>query len=458
MKIFNTLTRKLEDFVPLEEGKVKMYVCGPTPYDKSHIGHARTYIFFDLVRRFFEFKGFEVKLVINLTDIDDKILRRAKELGSWQVVGDIYSRYFFWMLEKLRIKEPFTFPRVSNHIQEIIELVQILLEKGYAYRLSDGIYFDTSKFKDYGKLSKIDLSSEKVSRIEPNPNKRNPADFALWKFAKPNEPFWYAPFGNGRPGWHIECSAMSSKYLGKQFDIHGGGADLIFPHHENEIAQSEAAFGVKPWVRYWMHVAFLTINKEKMSKSKGNIIGIDEVLTKFEPEVLRFYLLSAHYRTQLDFTWQKLSTAKQQLEKISRAYFEVLQRLEANDFGSADERKAIDQAFEAMIKALENDFHTPKAYVEINRVADLVLSKELDEASLKEAKEFFDAVNEIFAFLPEPNWSKREKELVKLLLELRQIFRRRKEFEISDKIRAKLKELGIEVQDIGERSVARFLR
>jgi len=340
VKIYNTLSREIEDFVPIHPEKVGMYVCGPTPYDKSHIGHARTYIFFDFLRRFLEFKGYRVKLVINLTDIDDKIIKRAREFDSWQVVGDVYSRYFFWMLEKLRIKPPLTFPRVSNHIQEIIQLVQILLDKGYAYKLDDGIYFDTSKFPDYGKLSRVDLKSEKVSRIEPNPNKRNPADFALWKFRKENEPFWYAPFGEGRPGWHIECSAMSSRYLGEQFDIHGGGADLIFPHHENEIAQSEAAFGKKPWVRYWVHVAFLTIDRTKMSKSLGNIIGVDELLERVEPEIVRYYLLSAHYRTQLDFTWEKMEKAREQWRKIVKAYYEVLQRIENNNVGSrANERE-----------------------------------------------------------------------------------------------------------------------
>jgi len=447
VRIYNTLTREVEEFIPLEKGKVKMYVCGPTPYDKSHIGHARTYIFFDFFRRFLEFEGFKVNLVINITDIDDKIIKKSRDFESWQQVADIYSRYFLEMLKKLRVKPPLTFPRVTNHIQEIIELVQLLLEKGYAYRLDDGIYFDTSKFADYGKLSRVDLKAEKVSRIEPNPNKRNPADFALWKFRKPGEPFWQAPFGSGRPGWHIECSAMSSKYLGKQFDIHGGGADLIFPHHENEIAQSEAAFEVKPWVRYWVHVAFLTINREKMSKSLGNIIGVDEILKKYEPEVLRYYLLSAHYRTQLDFTWEKLEKAKEQWRKIVRAAFEIWRREKEEDFGKEDARRELSNIFRRMIEALENDLHTPKAYAEMHEIADVVLSRDLDRKSVKKAREIFTAIDSIFAIIPPEIFDEKKYLLAKLATSLREELRKRGEYKISDRAREELRKAGIEVQD-----------
>lgn len=290
--VYNTLSKTKEIFKPLEPPLVKIYVCGPTPYDHTHVGHARTYISFDLIRRYLEYKGYSVYHVMNITDIDDKIIRRARELNiEWTEIPKIYTKEFLDVLNKLNIKMPHVMPRVTEHINDIIEFIKILIDKGYAYESSGSVYFEVDKFPDYGKLSGIARREEWRQEEDVIKEKKKPYDFALWKKAKPGEPYWESPWGPGRPGWHIECSVMSSRYLGSQFDIHGGGRDLIFPHHENEIAQSEAYFGVKPWVKYWIHVGYLTIQGEKMSKSLGNIIPVYEVLSKYEPEVLRLYLL-----------------------------------------------------------------------------------------------------------------------------------------------------------------------
>ncbi len=447
VKLFNTLSREIEDFKPIQSGKVGMYVCGPTTYDKSHIGHARTYVFFDFFRRFLEFKKFDVNFIINLTDIDDKIIKKAGKNQEWQTVTDIYSRYFIWMLEKLRIKMPTTFPRVTNHMQEIIEFIQELLDEKKVYTLDDGLYFDTSTFKEYGKLSKVNLSDKNISKIENVKEKRNPADFAVWKFKKKDEPYWFAPFGEGRPGWHIECSAMSKRYLGEQFDIHGGGMDLIFPHHENELAQSECLLKKGNWVNHWMHVAYLTIDKTKMSKSLKNFIGMEELFDVYSPEVIRFYLLSAHYRTQLDFTYDKLKKAKEQWEKIIRAWYTVLQRMENKTFGGDDLSKEILHEFDHVIEALENDLKTPIAYKYINFMAAMALSNDLDETSTKYAKQAFEKLDAIFAFLPKKSWTKKEGILAQSLADMREQFRELKRFDLSDKIRDKLTEQGIKIED-----------
>ncbi|HIQ02936.1 MAG TPA: cysteine--tRNA ligase, partial [Desulfurococcales archaeon] len=273
--VFNTLSKRKELFEPLQPPLVKMYVCGPTPYDHTHVGHVRTYISFDLIRRYLEFKGYSVYHVMNITDIDDKIIRKAKELNvDWTEVPKKYTKEFLEVLNKLNIKLPHVMPKVTEHIKDIINFIKVLIDKGYAYESHGSVYFEVDKFPDYGKLSGITRREEWRQEEEVVREKKKPYDFALWKKAKPGEPYWNSPWGPGRPGWHIECSVMSSRYLGRQFDIHGGGRDLIFPHHENEIAQSEAYFGVKPWVKYWIHVGYLTIRGEKMSKSLGNIIPV----------------------------------------------------------------------------------------------------------------------------------------------------------------------------------------
>ncbi|MBR9679796.1 MAG: cysteine--tRNA ligase [Candidatus Altiarchaeota archaeon] len=457
MQIYNSLSRKIEDFKTIEKNKVKMYVCGPTPYDHNHIGHARTYIFFDFLRRYLEFRGMKVDLIMNLTDVDDKIIEQSKKFKSWQMVSDIYSREFFGMLKDLRIKPPMSFPRVTNHIQEIIELVHLLMDKGFAYQTNDGIYFDISKFPDYGKLSGRDLKDPSISRIESSPDKKNPADFAIWKFKKPGEPSWQAKFGEGRPGWHIECSAMSSKYLGNQFDIHGGGEDLVFPHHENEIAQSEAAFGKSPWVRYWIHPAFLMIDKTKMSKSLGNIVSAAKVIEKYEPELIRYFMLRAHYKKQLDFTLDRLDSSKEQWRKLVRAWYEVIQSLENQEFGKKSAVDEMQDAEKKLISALDNDLHSPNAFVQIEFVASLVLGGGLDKKSLDKAKKFFDSIDSVFAILPKPWWSEKDKQMAGVAAELRESYRKQKLFDKSDEIRAKMMESGVILEDTSSGQRIRFI-
>jgi cysteinyl-tRNA synthetase len=320
LRIYNTMTGKKEDFVPLEPGKVKMYVCGVTVYDYCHIGHARAYVAFDMIFRYLKFSGYDVTYIRNYTDIDDKIINRAHEQGiPWNEVAERFIAEFNKDMAALDIQVPTHEPKATEHIAEIIEIVHRLVEKGYAYAIAGDVYFRVNNYSDYLKLSKRNLDDMQAgARVDVDERKENPMDFALWKGSKPGEPAWDSPWGPGRPGWHIECSAMSMKFLGETFDIHGGGKDLVFPHHENEIAQSEAANG-KQFVRYWIHNGFVNIDSEKMSKSLGNFFTIKDVLKKYDSEVLRFFLLSAHYRSPIDFCDQNLSDAESGLERIYKA-------------------------------------------------------------------------------------------------------------------------------------------
>ncbi|MHA1301901.1 MAG: cysteine--tRNA ligase, partial [Candidatus Helarchaeota archaeon] len=317
LKIFNDLTGKKEDFIPLEDNKVKMYVCGPTVYDYSHLGHARVYVFFDVVYRYLKFKGFDVIYIQNLTDIDDKIINRAIEenISIFQL-AEKYTEFYFRDMKKLNALSANFYPRATQHITDMIEAIKVLIEKGFAYESGGNVYFSVENFDSYGKLSKRPI--EELKDTEISSDKRNPKDFALWKRRKDNEPYWNSPWGPGRPGWHIECSIMAIKYLGNSIDIHGGGQDLIFPHHENEIAQSEAFTG-KKFVNFWIHNAFLTINKEKMSKSLGNFFTINEILEKRSPENLRYFLISTHYRKPIEYNEDNLDQAKNILERLYAA-------------------------------------------------------------------------------------------------------------------------------------------
>ena len=317
IRVYNTLTGKKEDFVPLHEGKVGMYVCGVTVYDLCHIGHARSAIIFDILYRYFRYRGYEVTFVRNFTDIDDKIINRANQEGvDYKTIAERYIREFGMDIRGLGLEKATIEPRATDHIPEMIELVSGLIEKGYAYPGGGDVFFSVERFKEYGKLSKRNLEEMQAgARVEIDEKKKNPLDFVLWKGSKPGEPFWESPWGKGRPGWHIECSVMSMKYLGETFDIHGGGRDLVFPHHENEIAQSEGATG-KPFARYWIHNGFININKEKMSKSLGNILTIKEVVKEWHPEVLRLFFLSSHYRSPLDYSEESLKEAKSGLDRF----------------------------------------------------------------------------------------------------------------------------------------------
>ena len=317
LRIYNTLTGQKGDFVPLHDKKVNMYVCGVTVYDLSHIGHARSTVVFDTIFRYLRYRGYEVTYVRNYTDIDDKIIKRANDEGvDYRTITDRYIREFDIDMASLGLEKPTVAPRATDHIPEMIHLVSTLVEKGFAYPSNGDVFFSVEKFQEYGKLSRRNLDEMQAgARVEIDEKKRNPLDFALWKASKPGEPFWESPWGKGRPGWHIECSVMSQKYLGDTFDIHGGGRDLIFPHHENEISQSEAATG-KPFARYWIHNGFVNINKEKMSKSLGNILTIKDIVKVWHPEVIRLFLLSQHYRSPVDFSEESLSEAKAGLDRF----------------------------------------------------------------------------------------------------------------------------------------------
>ena len=380
LRVYNTMTGAKEDFVPRVPGKVGMYVCGVTVYDHCHIGHARANVVFDVIYRYLQKSGFDVTYVRNYTDIDDKIINRANRDGvAYNEISERFIREFDRDMAALGLELPTLQPKATDHIDEIIAIVRTLIERGVAYQRGGDVYFSVEAFPGYLKLSKRNLEDMQAgARVEVDESKRNPMDFALWKEAKPGEPYWESPWGKGRPGWHIECSAMSMKYLGESFDIHGGGKDLVFPHHENEIAQSEAATG-KPFVKYWLHNGFVNINAEKMSKSLGNFFTIKEVLEKYDSEVLRFFLLSAHYRSPLDFSDQNLSEAEAGMERIYKALAGIGQVMqgaaggggaEAQPTADEAELRAKSEAFpQRFAEAMDDDFNTAQA---IGHLFDLV--------------------------------------------------------------------------------------
>jgi len=379
LRIYNTLTGKKEEFVPLHGNRVGMYVCGVTVYDLCHIGHGRSTIVFDMIYRYLQYRGYEVSYVRNFTDIDDKIIKRANQEGvDCKTIAEKYIDEFNVDMGKFNLKKPTVEPKATEHIPEMIRLVSTLVEKGFAYQSGGDVFFSVEKFKDYGKLSKRNLEEMHAgARVEIDEKKENPLDFALWKASKPGEPSWEGPWGKGRPGWHIECSVMSQKYLGETFDIHGGGKDLIFPHHENEIAQSEAATG-KPFVRYWIHNGFVNINKEKMSKSLGNILTLKDIFKDWYPEVIRLFILSHHYRSPVDFSFESLSEAKSALDRfyttLEAVQNELAKKVEglpcgvmkstpqAGGFPVLDAcRQAIESFKGRFEEAMDDDFNTAQA-------------------------------------------------------------------------------------------------
>jgi len=453
-----------------------MYVCGPTVYDYTHLGHARTYVAFDAIKRYFRLRGFNVIHVQNITDIDDKIINRARSEGKdWREIVDIYTKDYFEMLEKLKIKVDIH-PRVTEHINEIIEFIQELIDKGYAYVAPSGsVYFEVDKYPDYGSLSGLKNPEEWRQEVEVLKEKKKPYDFALWKAWKPGEPYWEAPWGRGRPGWHIECSVMSSKYLGRQFEIHGGGQDLIFPHHENERAQSEALFGVKPWVKYWLHTGYLTVHGEKMSKSLGNIIPLREAVKKWGAETLRLWLLSAHYRTQLDYSEDALEQARANLRRLRMAV-EDLRKIIGSVTPPAKltdrEVKVIttvEKTYMEFHNAMSNDFNTAKALAAIMELVRIVnrdiVPGEMYVAAVR-AYRVFEDFNYVFGVLDDVLYGvvkleheKMVEDLVNLIVRVRGELRKRKLYDIADEIRAELRRLGIQLYDYpGGKTVWRLER
>ncbi len=368
IKVYNTLTRSKEEFIPREEGNVSIYACGITPYDYAHIGNSRPAVFWDCVRRFLKYRGYRVTFIQNFTDVDDKIINRSKQSGKAPLeLAKEFSQVYLEDLAKLEVLPADQYPKVSEHIPEIIKMVQVLVEKGYAYVLNGDVYFEVAKFEEYGKLSGRNLDEMQAgARVEVNESKKNPMDFALWKAAKPGEISWESPWGLGRPGWHIECSAMSVKYLGAGFDMHGGGEDLVFPHHENEIAQSEAYLGAN-FAKYWLHNAFVTVSGERMGKSVGNFSTIRDVMGRFSPKVVRFWLVGTHYRNPISFGEEELTTAARGLERLENAKFNWEHLLKSepvseNSQSNLEEiRKVITQAREDFISGMDDDFNTPQA-------------------------------------------------------------------------------------------------
>jgi cysteinyl-tRNA synthetase len=470
LKIYNTLTRRKEKFVPIRKGKVGIYVCGPTVYDYPHIGHARTYIAFDALVRYFRHRGYKVKYVMNITNVDDKIIKRANELGEDPIeLAEKFENIFFEDMEALGIPRADFHPRVTDHIDKIIEIIKAIIENRYAYVANGDVYFSIRKVKYYGKLSRQSLTEMVAgARVEPSEKKRDPMDFALWKEAKEGEPSWDSPWGKGRPGWHIECSAMSSEYLGEQFDIHGGAMDLIFPHHENEILQSEAAFGKKPFVRYWVHTGFLNVEGEKMSKSLGNFITIRELLERYDPSAFRFFVLLSHYRSPIDFSYDALEKAKLGLERLYNA-LDYARLVEVTGIKT----NSVREAKKKFSDALDNDFNTPRAIAvlfslakEINKLDKVgddavgFLEEALDVLGLKErtglSEEARASILELIEELGGMAASTDDESLVKTIINLRNEYRRRGDYASSDRIRRKLGEVGVILEDTTQGTTWKF--
>ena len=462
LKLYNTLSRKVEEFVPLNPPSVGMYICGPTVYDYFHIGNARTFIMADIIRRYLEYKGYNVKFVMNLTDIDDKIINKSiEEKTSASEVAKRYSEAFFEDIQRLRIKPATMYPRATANIDEILGMIKTLIANGAAYNVDGNVFYDVSSFKQYGKLSgkKID-ELEVGARVEVMEEKQNPLDFALWKKSKEGEPFWTSEWGNGRPGWHIECSAMSCKHLGETFDIHAGGNDLIFPHHENEIAQSEAATR-KPFVKYWLHFGFLNINKEKMSKSLGNFFTAREVLAKYSAEAIRLFLAQAHYRGPVDFNDELLDAADKGLEKLKNIQSTINSALIKNKSEGTNPEFDFQSFEKRFTDALDEDFNTPQAVAVIFDFVKEVNRTIADKDNLH--LNFYIGVKNylittaanmlgIMSFdeKEEKQDSLLEHELIKVLIDLRLKAKSEKNFQLADEIRKKLDRLGITLKDTKE--------
>lgn len=471
IKIFNTLTGKKEVFRPIKKGKVGIYVCGPTVYDEPHIGHLRSAYIFEVIRRYFIYCGYKVKFVKNVTDIDDKIIEKARQefcspvtshqspvMDLKEKVKEVAERYlksYHQAMEAFGINPPDAEPKATEHIPEMLKIIEGLIKKGFAYEKNGDVYFRVRKFSQYGKLSHQSIE-ELISgvRVEPTETKEDFLDFALWKKAKENEPSWKTLWGEGRPGWHIECSAMSMKYLGRNFDIHGGGKDLIFPHHENEIAQSEAFTG-KRFANYWIHNGLLTINGEKMAKSLGNFISVVEILKKYHPEVLKIFFLSTHYSHPIDFSYEKMEEAKKARER----FYIFLDKVKDQKSKIRNYSLKVEKFRQGFIKAMDDDFNTPSALAVLFDLVNFG-NKNLDRKKvLSEIKKLLLDLGRIFGL-----FERKEKEgsdtlvenLMNLIIEIRQTLREKKEFFLSDKIREELKRTGIILEDGKEKTTWRI--
>ncbi len=452
MKVYNTLTRKKEEFIPIDKNEVKMYSCGPTVYDYFHIGNARPFIVFDTMRRYLEYCGYKVKFVQNFTDIDDKMIKRAYDEGiTVKELGERFINEYFEDASALGIDRATVHPKATENIDAIIEIVKKLEEKGFAYNVDGDVYFSTKKFREYGKLSKQPLEDlEAGARIDINDTKRDVMDFALWKKQKPGEPAWESPWGMGRPGWHIECSAMANKYLGETIDLHSGGQDLIFPHHENEIAQSESANG-KPFANYWMHNGYININNQKMSKSLGNFFTVRDIREKYESEVIRFFMLSAHYRNPINFSDVLMEQAKSAVGRV----YTCIENLEFLKQGANDD-KADDSILQSLnefkkkyIAAMDDDLNTADAIAAIFDIVYLANTKIDDKSSKKTIDSVIELIRELGSVLGlfNKNEEKSLDDEIEALIEERTKARAEKNWAKADEIRDKLKEMNIVLED-----------
>ena len=473
MKLYNTMTNKIEEFKTIEENKVKMYVCGPTVYNYIHLGNARPIVVFDTLARYFKYKGMEVNYVQNFTDVDDKIINRSIEEGiSASEVSEKYIKCFFEDINRLNILESVKRPKVTENMAEIIEIIQKLIDNGFAYEKDGDVYFEVKKYKDYGKLSNQKIEElELGARIDVSEIKKNPMDFALWKKKKKEgEPFWESPWGQGRPGWHIECSAMAKKYLGDTFDIHGGGQDLVFPHHENEIAQSKCAYHGN-FANYWLHNGFIQINGDKMSKSLGNFFLLREILEKFSGNVVRLFILSTHYRKPINFSFENMEDTKKALQNIVKSmnkFEDIVEKYKNEktaDIKNLDFSQKIYEFDKKFEEAMDEDMNTPQALATIFdqiRETNKFISVNKDELSTiyAEIEKSYESlkrkIGNVFGIEIEMENSAKEedgenmeltKKLIELLIKLRSEARSEKNFKLSDEIRDELKVLGVEIKD-----------
>jgi len=470
LKVYNTLTGEKEEFKPRVGNRVYMFVCGPTVYDHSHLGHARTYIAFDMIARYLRYRGYDLFYLMNITDIDDNIINRSNELNiPSDELAEKFFRLFITDMEALNISSVNLYAKATEHVPEIIDQAQTLIDKGFAYNIDGNVYFEVRKFEDFGKLSNQNLDELQAgARIEVDEEKRNPEDFILWKKEKPGEPTWDSPWGKGRPGWHIEDTAITTKYFGDQYDIHGGARDLIFPHHESEITIAESATGKKPFVKYWFHTGFLNVEGDKMSKSLGNFFTIQEILEKYNAQIIRYFLLYTHYRSPIDFSEKFLEEAATGYKRLKNSYQQLDSAIKSAPEGTEGSKldsellDQIDGYHNKFLAAMDDDFNTREAIATLFEFSHTInkVCTNSGENKTKYSKKTLERVSDMFFELSNilglfnrmdieetSNIERLDDKLIDLLLSIRENLRTVKQFQLADMIRDKLKELGIQIED-----------